>query len=240
MKATSHFAMAHLINAALKHRGIYLNRIAFVYGNIEPDYTPAMWVYPHFNKVCSRSLTNIYEELTKVPVCSSGRVGAYYSRRLGNLCHFMCDYFCYAHNGEFSGNLSQHIAYENELDAYLRLNFMKLLDDDKNLQIKPLNEIDGLFENLKTRREEYLDAGFSLKNDLNFAFETCLSSIVNIIALSKTVPAAATSIQLDDFIASLKGYATGNNVVFRLFMFKYRNANLFFLPELMPPIGAYA
>ncbi len=240
MKATSHFAMAHLINAALKHRGIYLDRISFVYGNIEPDYTPAMWVYPHFNKVCSRMITNTFLELPKVPVCSSGRVGAYYSKRLGMMCHFLCDYFCYVHNDDFTGNISQHISYENELDDYLRHNCLKLLDIDGKTEIHTLVNKSELTANIEASRKRYLQTGFSLQNDLCFAFEACISSIVNILALSRKVPAAATSIQLEDFIASLKGYATGNSVVFRMFMFKYRNANLFFLPELMPPIGTYA
>ncbi len=240
MKATSHFAMAHLINAALKSRGIYLDRISFVYGNIEPDYTPAMWIYPHFSKVCLRTITNIAFELPMVPVCSSGRVGALYSKRLGMLCHFLCDYFCYAHNDAFSGNISQHISYENELDAYLRSNCMELLELDEEAEIQPIADKDELLSSIEAFRENYLSSGFSLQNDLSSAFEACISSIVNILALSKRVPAATTSIQLEDFIASLKGYATGNSVVFRMFMFKYRNANLFFLPALMPPIGAYA
>jgi len=240
MKATSHFAMAHIINAALKQRGIYLDRIAFVYGNIEPDYTPVMWVNPHFNKVCLRTISNNFLELPKVPVCSSGLVGAYYSKRLGMMCHFLCDYFCYAHNDSFSGNISQHISYENELDLFLRSNCLELLDIDEAIEIQPLAGISELFYSLETSHEKYLKAGFSLQNDLCSAFEACISSIVNILALSKRVQAAATSIQLEDFIASLKGYATGNSVVFRMFMFKYRNANLFFLPELMPPIGIYA
>ena len=46
------------------------------------------------------------------------------------------------------------------------------------------------------------------------------------------------SIELDDFVKAFKGYATGDNLIFRMFLFKYRNSNLFFLPEYMPPIGA--
>jgi len=240
MKATSHFAMAHLLNAALQNRGVYLDRIAFVYGNIAPDYTPVMWVYPHFNKVCSRMITEISTELPQIPVCNSGRVGANYSKQLGLLCHFLCDYFCFAHNDDFTGNIRQHISYENDLDNYLRRNCLEILDIEGTQEILCLSNETELINSIETSREKYLKSGFSLNNDLSFAFEACMSSIMSIIALSKRVSAASTSIELDDFIASLKGYATGNCLVFRMFLFKYRNANLFFIPALMPPIGANA
>jgi len=62
---------------------------------------------------------------------------------------------------------------------------------------------------------------------------------VNVVEISKKVPAAAMNIEIDDFVTALNGYATGDNLIFRIFFFKYRNSNLFFLPDLMPPIGAY-
>lgn len=37
---------------------------------------------------------------------------------------------------------------------------------------------------------------------------------------------------------SLKGYATGDNLVFRLFFLKNHNVNIFYMPDLMPPIRA--
>ena len=238
MKATSHFAVAHLLYAALQKRGIYLNRVAFVYGNIAPDQTPAMWVAPHFSKVCSHASSDIITELSQVPVCCTGRVGAEYSKQLGYLCHFLCDYFCFAHNEDFSGGIKQHIAYENELDAFLRRNCLKLFDMEGLADFQSFARADSLIEHNENAKKEYLETGHSLKNDLSFSFEACISSISNIVEISKKLPAAAMSIELDDFVTSLKGYATGNNLIFRMFLFKYRNSNLFFLPELMPPIGA--
>ena len=87
-----------------------------------------------------------------------------------------------------------------------------------------------LIANNEAEKNEYLEIGHSLNNDLTVAFNACVSSIVNIVAISKKVPAAAMSIELDDFVKAFKGYATGDNLIFRMFLFKYRNSNLFFLP----------
>ncbi len=238
MKATSHFALAHLLYAALQKRDIFLNRVAFVYGNIAPDQTPAMWVAPHFSKVCSRRSTDILTELSNCPVSSSGRVGAEYSKKLGFMCHFLCDYFCFAHNEDFSGGLKQHMAYENELDAYLRRNCLKILDMDGTEPVESFGGVEELIAHKENIKREYMSIGHSLNRDLTYAFNACILSIVNVVALSKQVPAAPVIIELDDLLTEFKGYATGNNLIFRIFFYKYRNSDLFFLPDLMPPIGA--
>lgn len=239
MKATSHFAMAHLIRAALQQRGIFLNSTAFVYGNIAPDQTPAMWVAPHFGKVCSRKSAEILTGLSECPVSTSGRIGAEYSKKLGFMCHYLCDYFCFAHNEDFSGGLKQHMAYENELDTYLRKNCLKVLDMNANEPVQRFFIPERLIAHNEEIKRKYQEVGHSLNNDLTYAFNICISSIVNIVAISKRVPAIPITVELEDIMTELKGYATGNNLIFRMFFFKYRNSNLFFLPDLMPPIGTY-
>ena len=238
MKSTSHFAMAHLMYASLQKRNIYLNRIAFVYGNIAPDYTPALLVPTHFSKTCSRMTAKILNDLSQTPICSNGRVGAEYSKQLGLLCHFLCDSFCFAHNDDFLVGIKQHAAYENKLDAFLRHNCLKILDINGSQEIKVISDSDDLIADIEASKESYLECGYTLQNDLTFAFEACMSAIVNIVGISKRIPAASTSIELEDFITSLKGFATGESIVFRMFFYKNRNNNIFFLPELMPPIGA--
>ncbi len=239
MKATSHFAIAHLLYAALQKRGVYLNRVAFVYGNISPDQTPAMWFAPHFGKVCSRRTAEALSILAQQPLSSSGRVGPEYSKSLGELCHYLCDYFCFAHNTDFSGNLRQHMAYENALDACLRRDCLALLKSDA---ASPPAFCGVSAEQLAARNEmhkrAYLNEGRSPENDLRHAFEACMASVIGVTALSKHLPSPSIGRDVDDFVSALKGYATGNHLIFRVFFFKYRNSDLFFLPELIPPIGA--
>ncbi|MEA4894579.1 MAG: zinc dependent phospholipase C family protein [Oscillospiraceae bacterium] len=239
MKATSHFAVAHLLYASLQKRGIFLNRTAFAYGNIMPDQTPAMWVAPHFGKVCSRKTGEILAELSGRPVSNSGRIGAEYSKKLGVMCHYICDYFCFAHNEDFVGGVKQHMTYENELDVFLRKNCLNVLDVDGSSPMKSFSSLEELTAFNEASKREYLDAGHTLKNDLTYAFNACVLSIINVSAMSMRLPAAAINIEIDDFRTAQRGYATGDNLIFRMFFFKYRNSNLFFLPEIMPPIGAY-
>lgn len=238
MKATSHFAMAHLLHAAMQKRGIFLNRIAFVYGNIAPDYTPAMWVAPHFSKHCSKMEAALFNELSQLPLSSTGRIGAEYSKKLGFMCHFLCDYFCFAHNEDFSGGIKQHMSYEDELDTYIRKNCLSVLDLDEKAEVDSISSAQSLFNDMEKQKATYFAIGHSTRNDLTFAFDACMSSLVNITGISKRLPSAGINQAFDDHLSSRR-FESGNNLIFKMFFFKYRNSNLFFLPDLMPPIGVY-
>ena len=234
MKSTSHFAMGHLLYAALENQGIHLNRCAFIYGNIAPDYLPAMLLAPHFTRVCSKTIDELSQRLSAQPLCQSQAVDAEYSKQLGRLCHFACDYFCFAHSRDFSGSLKQHAVYENELDSFLRKNCLELLKLDGETAPLPYN-CAALVSDLEKMKLQYLSVGFSPKNDLCFAFNACLNTISGLVRISRDLGRQQQA-KLSHDCNLNKGYARGDCYVFRMFLYKNRNRDVFFLPGLMEPL----
>ncbi len=233
--------MAHFLYTSLKARGVELSRVAFVYGNIAPDYVPALYVRPHFSWTCNHMITKFVKLLSETPVTEDGVIGPEYSMRLGLMCHFICDYFCFAHNSDFSGSLPQHITYERDLDEYLRRNCTQLLDLEGKEPVAPLPGTHLVLLHIANCKRDYLHEGYTMQNDIRFAFDVCLMTILSAVALARQVPASVErvdSIELYDQAMSLKGYATGDNLVFRLFFLKNHNVNIFYMPDLMPPIRA--
>lgn len=231
--------MAHFLYASLKARGVELNRIAFVYGNIAPDYLPSLYVRPHFAWTCNHMITKFVKQLADTPVTEDGCIGPDYSMRLGLMCHFICDYFCFAHNADFSGSVSQHIVYERDLDEYLRENCTHLLDLGTSAPVEVIPSEHLILLCIANSKHTYLQEGYTMQNDIVRAFDSCLTTILSVVALAHKVPASEArieSIELYDRAMSLKGYATGNNLVFRLFFLKNHKVNIFYMPDLMPPI----
>lgn len=235
MKSTSHFAIAHLLYTALEERDIFLNKTAFLYGNIAPDYVPRLVVTPHFGKVCTRNVEDISRSLSQRHIGEGGAVGAEYSKLLGMMCHYLCDYFCFAHNKEFTGTLRQHPAYENELDSHLRQSWQELLTLDTNCALTGCRSCGMIMREIESEKSAYIMNGFTFDNDLHYSFRACLSAITAIVRISQET-AAPFSESLEDFLFSLKGFATGNSYVFRMFLFKNRKNNIFFLPGLVSPV----
>lgn len=237
MKSTSHFAVGHLLFNALEERNVFLNKTAFLYGNIAPDYIPHMVLTPHFGKVCTRNAEEIARELARSHLPESRIAGAEYSKMLGMMCHYLCDYFCFAHNKEFTGSLRQHPAYENELDLHLRKNWRSLIELDPCAELAASRSCVMAMRALEAEKATYSAAGFSFDNDLRYAFTACCGMIMAVVAMSLN-SYASSGPAFDDFPFSLKGFATGNCYVFRMFLYKNRKNNIFFIPELMSPLTA--
>lgn len=234
--------MAYLVHAALQNRGVQLNRTAFAYGNIAPDYIPSMVLnprfYPHFSRVCEKTINEFSEELSSTQLTGTERVNADYSKKLGILCHYICDYFCFAHSKDFLGGVRQHIDFENSLDQYLRENCTNLLDIEGKSEVRPSLSAAELVSRLNSEKNDYTNTGYTFENDLSYAFDACVAAVLSLVKMSQKQEAKSRAYYSDQPFPQLRGFETGDCYVFRMFFFKHRNCDLFFLPEIMQPISA--
>ena len=192
----------------------------------------------HFTKTCERTIAEIADELSQLPLEEDGRVGADYSKRLGIMCHFICDYFCLAHNKCFEGGLIRHSGYENRLDMYLRRSWQSLFDLEGTALPRRCENVSELTADIAQQKEAYLSSPASLSADLEYAYNACMKSICTLSMLSQRNEATRSQLWYEELANQLKGYATGQSMVFRMFFYKNRRNNIFFLPDLMPPIRA--
>ena len=104
-----------------KETNFKLNRLAFAYGNIKPDFT---------NKDIKRSHT-LEESLYNVNKYSEELMGKnisniQFSISLGVACHFACDYFCIYHReGNEKKGSCEHFIYELILHVKLVMLLLK-------------------------------------------------------------------------------------------------------------------
>lgn len=235
MKSTSHFAMAYLLSAALEKRGVSLDKTAFVCGNIAPDYLPSPRFAPHFAGACYRGIKYTGHRMSRVPIRDEKRVDYRYSCMLGIICHYICDYFCFPHNKEFVGNLKEHVAFEIELDRFLRRNCLDLLDLEGKIPIRVPSSPDGMLERLDSMKEQYRTSGYTFENDLCYAFNACMVCVLSLVYASRCLSRTENPGELDaPWLFWVR--SKGSGYIFRMFQYKNRNSDLFFLPELMTPV----
>lgn len=110
-----------LDNDTIKEFGI--NKRAYLLGNIIPDLN---CVYPAHR--LASTLKRVNKHLNKINRSSLGILKSY---RLGIATHYICDYFCYAHNNKSIG--LKHKKYEKELLNYYICNKEELKEDSKRL-----------------------------------------------------------------------------------------------------------
>ena len=110
MHIATHRALGKMICRCLRAQGFSPDRGAFLLGTVWPDLSKKYYAWEHTAARCKIEITeNIY-------LLSSTALGAAeswrYSFRLGVLCHYLADYFCYAHTDNFTGDMKAHLRYE--------------------------------------------------------------------------------------------------------------------------------
>lgn len=180
MKKSSHILMGKLLlDYTQSQCGVALNKRSFLLGNVLPDYLPTFLSRPHFLKNCEAHVQKLIEKLLDRYPTEDARERARkrYSRRLGMLCHFYTDFFCYAHSARFSGGLRLHRAYELGLREFFLQHFEALQARPMEVSTNPASDIRAQFEDLQAA---YLGAPGEYLHDIAYGFFACVQLIAAI------------------------------------------------------------
>lgn len=153
----------------------------FIWGNIKPDYVSKYKLKKHFYNESIEMILNKIDFLSSMSVeeISHEYGKKKFSAELGVVCHFISDYFCFAHNKrwELKNALKKHVLYERDLGKIAKsFNFSDYIDTE--LQIEDMGQF--IEENLKN-----YEANHSYSNDLIYATFIC-NSVINTL-LSRVV-----------------------------------------------------
>lgn len=164
MNFFTHIAISKIIYEHLKNK-MKLDKRYFIYGNLKPDLSLKI------NQV-SHTFDNYFSY-----VCSCGnnlmKGGASvkdFSIKLGEICHYTCDFFCMYHlNTEIFNKSINHFLYE------LKLHF-KFLELTRKEKFEIKIEDNNLTKNIKSiifnMRLKYLSEIASMEKDISYAVNT--------------------------------------------------------------------
>lgn len=183
MNFFTHIAISKILYNQIKSK-INLNKSAFIYGNIKPDLSSKLMKKPHtmdnyFNFVCSRADNLIRGEETLKD----------FSLELGEICHYVCDFFCLYHTEiELFNNLNDHFLYELKLHFILK----KFTQKEKSEIVTCNKEASRDFASIiSSRISEYSADTSLLKKDISYAISTsawiCESVACFVNAAAETV-----------------------------------------------------
>jgi hypothetical protein len=154
-----------------------LNKFQFAYGNIKPDLYDSEINAGHSLRESLFCLLNYIESIIK-----DDSTIETFSRALGIVCHYTCDYFCLYHNDLYKDkNIIEHLMYEINLHfvfkKMMHSNSVKF-DIDKNVKYK---DFLSLFTGLS---EKYLTDNRSAANDINYSISSAALIAENIICMA--------------------------------------------------------
>lgn len=182
MRKKSHISLARYIVRSLSNEELTRHKKSFYLGNILPDCKPSFVTTRHeffgtFDMV-KETISRLTLESDPSFIFSS----AYY-RNLGEVTHYLADYFTFPHNITYTGNIREHCAYEEQLKISLR-EYIKSGEAERNIEkAQHFNTLDDLFEFIKKTHSEYLKFKRSIEEDCKYIVSLCHRVVAGILHL---------------------------------------------------------
>ncbi len=182
LRKKSHISLAQYIVRNMEMPVMVDHRKAFYLGSILPDCKPSFLTQRHefegtFEMVKERILDlSMDAEL----ILSNARA---FMRRLGEVIHYIADYFTYPHNQIYEGSLKDHCIYEKELKFQLR-EYVRSGEAFRNrIDAKKFDTPESLCTFICSAHEEYLKREHGVKEDCEFIVRICHQVVQGIMSL---------------------------------------------------------
>lgn len=184
MRKKSHISLAlQIINGTEGYDRIR-HKYVFCIGSILPDCVPSFLTTPH-RMSCTYELVQkkIYSFIDKYDVVT----GCNYRRtlQLGQIAHYIADYFTFPHNEHYQGSVMDHCHYENalkhELKRYIKSG--EALEQEVGLCIMKNRE--ELKNYIERTHAEYTKQHSDIYNDTHYIVRVSLVVVASILEMSR-------------------------------------------------------
>lgn len=156
MDSISHIQVANLLmNYVEQNCGVTFDQSGFVYGNLKPDLTgtyltkrhyPSLWMDDVMEKI--RAFTEKYT----IRQVNDREL----SVDLGEICHFITDFFTYPHNDDiYAHNLLAHYIYEKRIALVIRRRMTEAKFEHWVSPILPPVTVDALIHRIEETHRRY-------------------------------------------------------------------------------------
>lgn len=119
MRKKSHISLARDIVRHTQDEDLKQHRFAFYLGSILPDIKPSFLYRKHEISATFDKVRQDIRVLSDKIQDKKGQKRKYY-RNLGQITHYIADYFTFPHNQSYTGGLKEHCSYEKKLKNRLK------------------------------------------------------------------------------------------------------------------------
>ncbi len=182
MRKKSHVTLANFLVHGLDNETLKNRKKAFYIGNLLPDCKPSFITvrheYDETIQIVEKKLRRLVELSEQRKVTSMRQVIS-----LGEIFHYLADYFTFPHNTNYPGNLKDHCVYENDLKHGLRSYIREGNAVFYGYSAMKLKSVEEILEYIKKSHEEYMEQHRSVEEDCEYITKVCsqvLAAIANL------------------------------------------------------------
>lgn len=182
MRKKSHISLAGQIMQGLELHDVFYHKYMFYAGSILPDCKPSFLTTPHNFQ---QTFEEVKDMVRKLIICyqPGDILNRRYCIRLGEVIHYIADYFTFPHNSNYDGNLKDHCFYEEKLKQELRryIRSGEAMEQRKDLTV--YENAEDLFAYITAAHEEYMSRKSVVINDCHYIVRVCMEVVASIIAM---------------------------------------------------------
>lgn len=193
MRKKSHISLAKYIVESLDEQELSKHKKAFYLGSILPDCKPSFLTKKH---EMQGTFVMVQEEIWRLARGEDVSNMRVYFRDLGQVAHYLADYFTFPHNPNYPGTLKDHCIYEKHLKKSLR-EYIESGEAAKNRELaRKLETPEAICEFIRNAHDTYLSLRSTIEKDCHIIVALCHQVVEAIIQLFRRqadnyVPAAA-------------------------------------------------
>jgi len=166
MRKKSHISLAKFIVQNSKDEKLKKHRMAFYLGSILPDIKPSFLYKKHEMEGTFPMLKKEMEKLSGDFEIKYKRQKTKYYRNLGQVTHYLADYFTFPHNQVFPGNLKDHMTYEEKLKKSFR-KYIKSGEAAKNKANSiEIPSVEELVKFIEKNHKDYIIKAKGVEDDM--------------------------------------------------------------------------
>ena len=182
MRKKSHISLAMHIVDSLDIKELDKHRKAFYIGSILPDCKPSFLTTKHeFYGTISMLHEKIHEMTMEY---NSNKFNERsFIMDLGQVLHYIADYFTFPHNMTYDGTLRDHCIYEKELKHSLRAYIKNGEAQKAYAPAKGIDTPEALFHFIDKAHQDYLKLKRSVEEDCMYIVRVCHQVAEAILAL---------------------------------------------------------
>lgn len=188
MRKKSHISLAKYIVNSLSEQDMMKHKKAFYLGSILPDCKPSFLTERHEIEGTFPKIQQEMKLLVEKKKDCQINTRVFY-RNLGEIIHYIADYFTFPHNAHYPGNLRAHCAYEEQLKNSLK-EYIESGEAGRNRvwirgNAKILNSTEAICDFIQMAHDRYVKIKNTVEGDCRQIVLLCHQVVEAILLLIK-------------------------------------------------------
>ena len=165
MRKKSHISLARYIVNNMEDNDLKKHKLSFYIGSVLPDIKPSFVYKRH-------EMEGTYPDIRR-----------HIERLLGQISHYLADYFTYPHNKIYPGSLKDHCSYEEKLKRDLRRYIRTDAAKPHKADHLEFNSARNLCDFIQKSHDDYLVRKHDVEDDIHHIVEVNYKAMETMIHL---------------------------------------------------------